>query len=272
MGGIRIIIMLDKTGQKTKTILFGLLTSCFLLNIVCLGDAYAKPGTSQDPLVTKGYVDTYISNQLDQGVNNQIASMTGQLENLRTRLEKLAAESNPFTDTKGHWALASIRYLKARGIIAGFADGTFQPNGKVTRAQLAVMLVRAKGLKVSVQPKQDFKDVPSSYWAAKEIAAAREAGIINGYPDGTFAPSQPVTREQIAGMVSKAFAVEPIRPDQEFTDIQQSWAKTAIINLAKAGIIGGYPNHTFLPKQSATRAEVSVILARALDPTKRLQN
>lgn len=232
--------------------------------------AGAKPGTQEDPLVTKSYVDTYITGQMDQGTN-QLAEVANRLEDWQKRLDSLREKLNPFKDTKGHWALESILYLRARGIISGFADGTFRPNGKVTRAQLAAMLVRAKGIQVSPEAKPEFRDVPSGHWAYKEIAAAKAEGIISGYPDGTFAPGQPVTREQIAAMIARAFPAEPALPDQGFTDISRSWAKESIITLSKAGIIGGYPDNTFVPKKSATRAEVSIILARAIDPSKRIK-
>lgn len=247
-----------------------LIAILLLVSIFLVTPANAKPGTQEDPLVTKSYVDAYITGQLGQGAN-QLADVVSRLEDQQKRLDSLKAKLNPFKDTKGHWALESILYLRARGIISGFADGTFQPNGKVTRAQLAAMLVRAKGLKVNPEAKPEFRDVPSRHWAYKEIAAAKAEGIISGYPDGTFAPNQPVTREQIAVMIARTFSAESTLPDQGFTDIRQSWAKESIITLAKAGIIGGYPDNTFAPKKSATRAEVSIILARALDPNKRIK-
>ncbi|MFZ3171031.1 MAG: S-layer homology domain-containing protein [Carboxydocellales bacterium] len=232
--------------------------------------AIAKPGTPEDPLVTKSYVDTYISDRFDQWTA-QLTDLANPLEDQQKRLDSLRAKLNPFKDTKGHWALDSILYLRAKGVISGFEDGTFRPNGQVTRAQLAAMLIRAKGTTPDSEVKQEFRDVPPQHWAFREITAAKAEGIISGYPDGTFAPNQPVTREQIAAMIVRAFPVEATLTERSFTDIRQSWAKDNIISLARAGIIGGYPDNTFAPKKTVTRAEVSVIIGRALDPDKRIK-
>lgn len=270
-----------KLNKISKTLAIILLVS----NIWVL-PVQAKPGTQEDPLVTKAYVDTYISSQLSQG-NEQLADLASRLEDQQKRLDALRVKLNPFKDTKGHWALESILYLRVKGIISGFEDGTFRPNGQVTRAQLAAMLVRAREIKTgkgtgvetgtetskeaSTEARQVFKDVPLQHWAYREITTAKTEGIISGYPDGTFAPNQPVTREQIAAMIIRAFPAEASLPNPNFTDIRQSWAKESIVTLARAGIIGGYPDNTFAPKKSATRAEVSIILTRALEPNKRIK-
>ena len=260
---------------KAKKILTTLATILLLSNLFLL-PAYAKPGTQEDPLVTKSYVDTYITDRFGQWTA-QLTDLANPLENQQKRLDSLRAKLNPFKDTKGHWALDRILYLRAKGVISGFEDGTFRPNEQVTRAQLAAMLMRAKGTKVSSEVKTrpevktEFRDVPPQHWAYREITSAKAEGIISGYPDGTFAPNQPVTREQIAAMIVRAFPVEATLTERSFTDIRQSWAKDNIISLARAGIIGGYPDNTFAPKKTVTRAEVSVIIGRALDPTKRIK-
>lgn len=255
----------------TTLVLLLLLSNLFLLwsNLFLL-PAHAKPGTQEDPLVTKSYVDTYITGQFGQWTA-QLTDLAKPLDDQQKRLDSLRSKLNPFKDTKGHWALESILYLRVKGVISGFEDGTFRPGGQVTRAQLAAMLIRAKGTKLDSEAKQQFRDVPPQHWAYREITSAKAQGIISGYPDGTFAPNQPVTREQIAAMIVRAFPVEATLTERSFTDIRQSWAKDNIISLARAGIIGGYPDNTFAPKKTVTRAEVSVILSRALDPSKRIK-
>lgn len=229
-----------------------------------------RPGSQNDPLVTKSYVDSYLTDNLDQR-DTQLKQLETRFAELERRVALIAAKANPFRDLQGHWAADSILFLRSKNVISGYKDGTFRPNTQVTRAQLAAMLVRAKGLSTGSLKNPEFTDVPTGYWAYKEIAAAKKAGIIGGFPDGTFGPDQPVTREQLAGMIARTFETKASIEGREFGDIGQSWAKEAILNLSSAGIMGGYPDNIFAPKRAATRAEISEILARAIEPSRRLK-
>jgi len=226
------------------------------------------PGSNNDPLVSKGFVDSYIGNSF-ASLKGQLAGLEKQLGEVEQKVTTLADKLVPYQDIKGHWAQRDITFLYNKKIVTGFEDGTFRPSDRVTRVQLAVMLVRAKGLPLGDAGK-DFKDVPTAFWANKEITAARKAGIIGGYPDGTFGPARQVTRQEIAAMMARAFPLET-GDESTFKDIDNSWAKADIVKLAGAGIIGGYEDNTFRPVRTATRAEISAILARALDPARRLQ-
>lgn len=234
-----------------------------------IASANSKPGSAQDPLVTKSYVDGYL-NKLFGDLERKIAQSEAKFQEVEKSSLKIQERLAPFTDVKNHWALESIVFLRAKGIVGGFADGTFKPAGEVTRAQLASMLVRAKGLKV-VEEDPDFKDVTASHWARKDIATAKKAGIIGGYSDGTFKPNQPVTRQEIAAMIARAYTVSKLKTGQRFEDANSSWAKEAINQLIDGGVLGGYPDNTFKPSRALTRAEVSVILARAVDPLRRVK-
>jgi amidase len=103
------------------------------------------------------------------------------------------------TDTANY---AHINALVELGIINGYSDSTFRPNNTLTRAQAAIMIVRAAGISTD-GVSSNFTDVPPTHAAYKFISAAYQAGIINGYSDGTFKPNANVTRAQIAIMVQR---------------------------------------------------------------------
>ena len=108
-----------------------------------------------------------------------------------------------------YWAFKYIEYVKAKGIISGYSDGTFRPTINVTRDQMAVLIARAIAggdSKVPAGPTTPtFKDVGTSYWAYKYIEYLAKKGIISGYSDGTFHPTENLTRAQAAVYISKAF-------------------------------------------------------------------
>lgn len=181
----------------------------------------------------------------------------------------------PFRDVSGHWARDSIRFLAGLtpSIIGGYGNGLFGPNDPVTRAQLAAMLNRALSLNYPVS-KPQFTDVAPGYWGYADIATAKAAGIVAGFPDGTFRPEKHVSRAELAAIFCRAFNLS--KPDESptFRDLGQSgfiWADSSIITLAGNGIAGGYPGGFFGPEKTVTRAEVAVFLSRVMDGVFRLK-
>jgi hypothetical protein len=88
-----------------------------------------------------------------------------------------------------------------RGIVSGYADGTFRWGNEVTRGQLCKIVVEAEGWPVKSPPKPTFSDVPTGHPFYGYIETAYERGIISGYADGTFRPGNSATRGQIARIV-----------------------------------------------------------------------
>lgn len=157
-----------------------------------------------------------------------------------------------------------IMYLSGAGVISGYPDGTFRPDEKVTRAQAAMMIGRALNLD-GTKRSQTFSDVRAAHQASGYIASAAEAGIIKGYPDGTFRPDDTVTRGQMAIFLSRAFQLtkEAVVP---FTDVSPAMASFPYIKrLIAANLTQGYSDHTFRPEQKLTRAQFSAFLARGLN-------
>ncbi|MFD0678407.1 MULTISPECIES: S-layer homology domain-containing protein [unclassified Paenibacillus] len=112
-----------------------------------------------------------------------------------------------------------------------------------------------------------FKDV-SEHWSAESINVFSKLGLVNGYEDGTFKPNAPITRGEFAAIVAKTFNIGTGElKAAQFSDINGSWAKEAILALASNGIINGYENGTFYPEANITRAEMIAIIARIINLT-----
>jgi len=186
----------------------------------------------------------------------------------------LLAEVNiSFNDMKGHWAKNDVELMASKYIVKGFPGGKFEPEAGVTRAQFAVMLVNAMGVKGSGQ-QLTFSDVRTGDWFYDKLAAAVKAGIIKGYPDGTFRPDEPVTRQEAAVMVAqalkaKAKASSPgsgqaglILSNYSDGGRVHGWAANDVALAVKEGIIRGKNNATLAPLQGTTRGEAAAMTAR----------
>ncbi len=167
-------------------------------------------------------------------------------------------------DIAGHWAEANIKSLVASGAISGYPDGTFRPDGNITRAEFATVLVKALGLKA--QGGKVFKDT-TGHWAKDFISTAAALGIVNGYPEGNFGPDDLITREQMAAMTVKAAGLTGTSRELTFADTKDisDWALEAISIATGKGIMKGYPGNTVRPGGNATRAEAVTVILNALN-------
>jgi len=170
-----------------------------------------------------------------------------------------------FSDLQSsHRFYEEMLFLEAEGIITGYPDGTFRPDGEVTRAAAAIMIGRALELN-GQQRATVFSDVGANQKASGYIASAVNAGIIQGYPDGTYRPNETVTRGQMAIFLSRAFNLteEAATP---FKDISPSMASYLHIKrIVAEKLTQGYEDYTFRPNVKVTRAQFSAFLARALN-------
>ncbi|WP_336773702.1 S-layer homology domain-containing protein [Paenibacillus sp. MMO-58] len=111
---------------------------------------------------------------------------------------------------------------------------------------------------------QAFTDISQASWAANAIQRATNAGIINGYGNGTFQPNATITRAEFATMVAKAFGLTN-KNGSGFPDTSNHWASQSIEALADQGLLTGYGDGTFKPDHEITRAEMVVVLSRLTD-------
>ncbi len=179
-----------------------------------------------------------------------------------------------FSDLSGYWAEDSITRLAALQIVKGY-NGKFNPGGGVTRAEFAVMMVRALGLvdqaEVLKGASAGFKDLPSTHWASGFIIVAKENGIISGYPDDTFKPSALITRAEITSVLVRALNLSRVGDSDSIPEVFKDWqeipvwAADAVISAHNYKLIKGFPDGSFYPEKNATRGETAVLIERVLE-------
>lgn len=163
--------------------------------------------------------------------------------------------SKPALNTDDHYAY-----------VVGYPDGTVRPNGSITRAEAATIFFRLLTDATRSQywtTTNAYSDVAAGSWYNNAISTMSSAGIVNGYPDGTFRPDAPITRAEMAKMISLFAKLD--KTEDRFTDIAGHWAEAYIKLAAGNGWIEGYPDGSFKPQQSITRAETMTMINRVLE-------
>lgn len=164
---------------------------------------------------------------------------------------------------KSHPNYTEIMYLLEKGVIEPAEK--FGVSQKITREEAATMVAKAIGLD-GKKTKTKFKDVAENRYSSGYINSAVRAGIIKGYPDGTFKPTQQVTRGHMAVFIANAFKLNN-QADIKFKDVpKRSTSYVAVRKLAAANITSGYPDGTFKPNEGLSKAHISAFIARAMNP------
>lgn len=128
-----------------------------------------------------------------------------------------------------------------------------------------IALIAIVVIGVPIVSEAAYSDVSSHTRFSQEITYLSERGIISGYPNGSFQPDASVTREAVAMMLVRALEL-PVRASSSFPDVgRASTASPSIEAAVKEGIISGYPDGTFRPKEHVTRAQLAIFLARSFD-------
>jgi hypothetical protein len=177
------------------------------------------------------------------------------------------------------WAYSAIEACLAAGIVQGYSDGTYQPSDPVTRDQMAVYISRALAggdAAVPVGPSTaTFSDVATDYWAFKYVEYAVSKGVVKGYSDGTYKPTDEVTRDQMSVFVARAIATPTAGADlvnytppatATFPDVPTTfWAYKYVEYIAQPSIAvtKGYPDGDYHPEYVCTRDQMAVYVARA---------
>ena len=151
--------------------------------------------------------------------------------------------------------------------IIGYTDGTVRPLNNILREEVATIFFRllteeaGEAMHKAVAP---YSDVPETRWSSTAIATLSSGGYITGRPDGTFGPSEFITRAEFATIAAR-FTETLGENGVQLSDIDGHWAKNYIEACAAAGLITGYTDGTFKPDQYITRAEAMAIVNRMLD-------
>lgn len=196
------------------------------------------------------YGDSVKSITIDTGTNDIIFYYT--------RASRPAAPSKPTLNTGDHYAY-----------VMGYPDGTVRPNGSITRAEVSAILFRLLSDKTRDEyftTESSFTDVKAGAWYNNSIATLEKAGVIvDTAKGGAFRPNEAITRAELAAMLAQFSDAKPVK-GVKFSDVSaEHWAYEAIAIAAKMGWIEGYPDGTFRPDATITRAEMMTLVNRALE-------
>ena len=232
------------------------------------------------------YVDTYtdaLGHDWDSGTvtKEPTATETGIRTYTCTRCNETKTETIPatgsvdvtqmFTDVTKNWAYPGIQYCVTHGIMGGMGDGTFAPTGTTTRAQIVQILYNLEGTP-AVSGTTPFTDLTAN-WYKPAILWAYQNNVVAGTSPTTFDPDQPVTREQIAVILTQ-YMFNVLKMNRTWTPADLStfpdgaqvsgWAKEAMQDAVALGLINGTKAPDGLvyldPQGSAARQQVATIL------------
>ncbi len=179
--------------------------------------------------------------------------------------------SNPFTDVHaGDWFYDSVKFMNGNGLIQGTSGSTYSPYTTTTRGMIVTILYRLDGAPATYNS-NPFYDVSANAYYANAVNWASQAGIVAGYGDGSFHPNDPITRQQMAAILYRYaiykgyYTANPGRiKARQFSDYNQI-SSYAVVPMSWAhanGIIAGTTPTTLNPTGTATRAQITVMLAR----------
>ncbi len=173
----------------------------------------------------------------------------------------------PFTDISAtDWFYAPVKYVYNQKLMVGTAADQFGPYAPATRGMIVTMLWRMEG-EPAVQNGVIFNDVADSDWYAPAVRWAASQGIVSGYGNSAFGPNDPITREQLAAILSnyaayKGYAVAARADLSAYTDQPSAWAESAMQWAVAEKLITGKGNGVLDPTGQATRAEIAAIVMR----------
>lgn len=190
-------------------------------------------------------------------------------------LPGMTSAAPAFNDVSGHWAAKDIQTALDRGFVSGYPDGTFKPNGTITRAEAAGMLSRITKLTPGAES-HAFADL-EGHWAKDQVRKLVALGFIDAkdYPGG-FDPDKAVTRYEVMKWISSGLAKSEEDFAQALIDTKEALLPSPetykggiekeqipyIALVRGTGIVVGFPDGTFRPSTTTTRAEVISTLLR----------
>ena len=150
--------------------------------------------------------------------------------------------------------------------IHGYPDGHIHPLDNITRAEASALLYRLlrEDIRLEHQTTENsFKDVPANAWYASAVSTLARLGVLSGRTPDTFAPNAPITRAEFTTICARLDQSESAA-ERVFSDIGGHWAEQYILRAAALGWTRGYPDGSFRPQNSITRAEAITMINRVL--------
>lgn len=197
-------------------------------------------------------------------LNTNAPGTTGSTTNL----------TNPFMDvTQADWFYDTIMDVYAKGIMSGTSVSTFEPNTGASRAMVATVLYGLENAPV-VTSHDVFTDITTSEWYTNGVIWCYQNNILSGYDDGTFKPTQLITREELCAILYrygqyKDLDMTILGDINQFADSNSisTWAQTAVKWCIGNSLMSGRKIWEFDPKSQATRAEIAVVFSNATNLT-----
>lgn len=189
------------------------------------------------------------------------------------------SNAKAFSDVnEGNAYFVAISYLEQHGIINGYDDGTFKPNENINRAESLKMLTLASGIftieeveNIEISDEEDkkrpFTDTPVSAWYTVYLKAAKDAGIIDGYEDGSFRPENTINLAEALKIFFESYEdiIYPNIEDYLFNDTPlDAWFTKYTAYAASKGIINIYDSNNVNPEQDVTRGYLAEIIYRKI--------
>ena len=178
--------------------------------------------------------------------------------------ENTADDYTGFIDVKGMWCENIVNTLHDQGLVNGRTKELFAPDDNLTRAELVQLLANLSGADLSAYANADgkFTDVDKNAWYYAAVMWAADNNIVYGIGNDEFAPDISITREDTAAIIFRYMGIDAAEENAEFSDTDEisGYAKDAVNTLSAQGIINGYPDNTFRPKNTITRAEAAAVL------------
>ena len=223
-----------------------------------LGHDWDSGTVTKEPTATETGIRTYACTRCNETKTESIPAVSVDVTQM-------------FTDVTKNWAYPGIQYCVTHGIMGGMGDGTFAPTGTTTRAQIVQILYNLEGTP-AVSGTTPFTDLTAN-WYKPAILWAYQNNVVAGTSPTTFAPDQPVTREQIAVILTQ-YMFHVLKMERTWTPADLStfpdgaqvsgWAKEAMQDAVALGLINGTKAPDGLvyldPQGSAARQQVATIL------------
>lgn len=177
----------------------------------------------------------------------------------------MGTEGMTFSDVpQSHDNVVAIEYFVKNGVINGYDDGTFKPDNIVNRAEALKVILSSANVQVPENlDGSPFSDVKPEQWFAPFVIQAKDLGIVNGNPDGTFTPASTVTRAGFIKMLleTNKFIKEKWQNQQVYNDVaQDAWYASYMNYAGSAGLLSPTANNELLPEKELTRGEVAEVL------------
>lgn len=181
--------------------------------------------------------------------------------------------TSPFTDVnENDWYYEGVRYVTERKLMNGVSEKDFAPNEGFTRAMLVTVLYRAEN-EPDVEEGIPFSDIDAEAYYKDAVIWAKKSEIVTGVSEIEFAPDKNITREDIAVILLryasfKSFAEEKGETViEKFADYEMisDYARDAVSWAVNIGLMQGKTENTLNPKDSATRAEITLMLQRFIE-------